>query len=194
MAVTLSALRPMTLDAFLAWADDGTDQRYELIDGEPVMMAVGSRQHRFLTANLTEALAAECRKLGGLRALSEAGVVRPGQSGRYFIADIVVTAETPPGPPYFEHPVLIVEVLSPSTVTVDRHTKLPEYQQFTSVQEIVLVDQDRPRVEVERRGPDGRWHTVVSQGLDAVLTLQSVPLALPLRSLYAGVLAGDAAP
>jgi Uma2 family endonuclease len=51
-------------------------------------------------------------------------------------------------------PVLVVEVLSPSTGQVDRWRKVADYRTLPSVQEILVVFIDERRVEVQRRGRD----------------------------------------
>jgi Uma2 family endonuclease len=82
-------------------------------------------------------------------------------------------------------PVVVVEVLSPSTATTDRGGKLPDYRSVPSVQEILLVSSWERRVEHWRRTPDG-W-AVTERGGDAVLRLETLGIELPLDGVYEGV-------
>jgi Uma2 family endonuclease len=147
------ALKRMTLAEFLAW-DDGTDRRYELLDGVPVMMAPPPEAHGELAA----ALAAEIhtRLEQSCRVISEAGIVVPDRADTYYVADLAVTcAPREPGRRMVVDPVLVVEVLSPSTGQVDRWRKVADYRTLPSVQEILVVFSDERRAEVQRRTADG---------------------------------------
>lgn len=86
------------------------------------------------------------------------------------------------------NPILIAEVLSPSTEAYDRLTKLEHYRRTPSVAEVLLVSQDRPRVEHWVRQGDGRWIVEDIQDLETPVELPSVGCALDLKRLYRGVL------
>ena len=120
------APKRMMLAEFPAW-DDGTDRRYELLDVSPVMMAPepgGARR--------------DCRRArGGIRArlrqpcrvISEAGIVILRRADTYYVADLAVTrAAREPGRRMLVEPVLVVELLSPSTSQVDRWRKVADYR------------------------------------------------------------------
>jgi Uma2 family endonuclease len=87
---------------------------------------------------------------------------------------------------YREEPVLIVEVVSPSTRQIDRREKLRVYQQIPTVQEYVVIEQDKMLVEIHRRQADGRWITYFyNEGdLDEEIAFQSVELKLTLEEIY----------
>ncbi len=86
------------------------------------------------------------------------------------------------------NPTVIVEVLSPSTETYDRTTKFKRYQALASLQEYILVEQERPRIEQYRRAADGEWSLTVVEGLESTLRLESVGIALPLTRIYRRVM------
>ncbi|RYG39490.1 Uma2 family endonuclease [bacterium] len=81
------------------------------------------------------------------------------------------------------NPVALFEVLSPSTEGYDRGEKFRRYSTIETLQEYVLISTERPRVEVFTRVVNG-WLLRSYDGLDAVASLQSVPLELPLDALY----------
>jgi Uma2 family endonuclease len=143
----------MTLSEFLDW-DDGTDRRYELLDGVPVMMAPSLEAHGELAAKLTIEIGTRLQP--PCRVISEAGMVVPDRADTYYVADLAVTcAPREPGRRMVVEPVLVVEVLSPSTGQIDRWRKVADYRTLPSVQEILVVFSDERRVEVQRRAPDG---------------------------------------
>lgn len=84
---------------------------------------------------------------------------------------------------YVEAPTLVVEVLSDSTEAVDRREKLLSYRRLESLQEYVLIDQNKAWVEVYRRTPTG-WMQAVFEGGETV-RLDSVGLDVPMVDLYA---------
>ena len=83
------------------------------------------------------------------------------------------------------NPALVVEVLSDSTEAYDRGKKLDAYREVPSVQEVVLVRQDRRAVSAYRREDDGRW-TIEDLGGAATLALPSVGVDVTLDDLYEG--------
>jgi len=82
------------------------------------------------------------------------------------------------------NPVVIFEILSPSTEHYDRSTKFDLYKLIDSFQEYILIAQDEPRVEHWVRLPDGAWRQKVLIGLDAELVLETAPASIALRDLY----------
>jgi Uma2 family endonuclease len=174
----------MSLAEFLQW-DDGTDTRYELIDGRVVAMAPPVARHGALTAQLVRLIG------NGLtppcRVYVEAGIVASEQSDTYLQADLAVSCR-----PLAEQgrwvvdPVLIVEVESPSTVRHDRGVKVDRYRELPALGEILLVASEERRVQLWRREAGARW-TVEDLIGDATLDLQSCGITLPLSDLYAGL-------
>ena len=81
------------------------------------------------------------------------------------------------------NPALVVEVLSKSTARYDRLVKVPLYQRTPSVKDILLVSQDRARVEhLSRIG--NSWKSVTHSGIDAVVEIQHLNCALALADVY----------
>jgi Uma2 family endonuclease len=182
MATQPADLR-MSLAEFLDW-DDGTDTRYELIDGRVVAMAPPSPRHSAITGRLARlignALKAPCE------VFVEAGIVTPARADTYLQADLAVGCR-----PLDQQdrdvaePVLVVEVESPGTVRHDRGVKVDRYRELPSVQEILLVASAERRVQLWRR-ESGRWSVEDVIG-DALLRLESCALEIPLADLYAGL-------
>lgn len=175
------AEKRMTVAEFLEW-DDGTDTRFELIDGRPVAMAPVAPSHSVIVANVTHELKS------GLQtpcyAGSEAGVEHPDRDDTFYEADIVVSC-TPvaPGLAAIPDPVVVIEVLSPSTIEHDRGRKAYDYRRIPSVREIVLVASEQRHVEVWRRR-GAKWEVEDLIG-DAALELEAVSVKMPFAAIYA---------
>jgi Uma2 family endonuclease len=73
----------------------------------------------------------------------------------------------------------------PSTSFTD--DKFKQYKKIASLQEVILVEADRPHAEVLRRAGRGQWTIEIYNGLDAVLLLKAVPREIPLLQVYAKV-------
>jgi Uma2 family endonuclease len=131
------ATRRMTLDEFLSW-DDGTDTRYELWGGIVVAMAPPMARHGRLALALGGELRAALRPRPPCGAFSKAGIALPDRNDTFYVADIAVTCEALRAEDrLISNPVLIVEVLSPSTAATDRQIKIPDYRRIPSVQEVL---------------------------------------------------------
>jgi len=181
-----TALKGMTVDEFLHW-EDGTDTRYELVGGTVVAMAPPAPPHGILSVRLGGSIDAVLRSRRPCIAQSEAGIVRLDRADTCYIADLAVTCEPlQPNDRLIREPVLIVEILSPSTAAFDRQGKVPDYRRIASVQEILLIDSESVFAEVLRRDGD-HWITEIVQGPDAILTLGSVPVRITMAELYGGI-------
>jgi Uma2 family endonuclease len=85
------------------------------------------------------------------------------------------------------NPRLVIEVLSPSTELHDRGEKFRRYRELQSLQEYVLVSQERPSIETYFRQADGTWLMAPYFGMQSVIRLRSVEIDLPMTEIYAGV-------
>jgi Uma2 family endonuclease len=177
------AEKRMSLAAFLEW-DDGTDTRYELLDGRIVAMAPPALAHGTIVANLAphigNRLKTPCRVVVG------AGITPPDSADSWYQADLVVTCAPPErGARAIDLPRLIVEVLSPSTAAHDRGIKLADYRRIASVEQILVVASEDRHVEVWRRAADGR--TVQDLIGDAAIAVAIDGQPLTLAAVYDGV-------
>ena len=176
----------MTVDEFLRW-EDGTDTRYELVGGSVYAMAPPSPGHSRLAGRLGGAIDTALRARPPCGMHLEAGIARPDRNDACYVADIAVTCEPLRREDrLIRDPILIVEILSPSTNAFDRNTKVPDYRRIASVREILLLDSDSIFAEVLRREGD-HWITEIVQGPAATLSLSSIPLTISMADLYEGV-------
>jgi Uma2 family endonuclease len=176
----------MTLAEFLSW-DDGTDARYELIDGIAVPMAPAARAHGALSGNIVGAIHSALRSRPECTVYVEAGIVPPNRAENFYVPDLSVSCDEPDDDePQLRNPVLIVEILSPSTAAFDRTRKISDYRLIPSVREILLLNPRRISAEIWRRAGDGWAHEAI-ENPGATLTLNCIPLSILIGALYRGV-------
>lgn len=177
------ALKKMTVAEFLEW-DDGTDTRYELVDGIAVAMNPPVTAHGAVMMSLGSLLEGQLKR--PCRVLAEVGIAHPEWNDTYFQADLAITcAPISRNPGAVVDPVVLVEVLSQSTKGHDRAVKLPAYRDIGSVQEIALVSLERPHVELWHRDGD-RWLVQDLIG-DAVAEFRSLGVSVALADIYDGI-------
>jgi Uma2 family endonuclease len=171
----------MTVAEFYDW-HDGTDARYELVRGVPVAMATPTPRHGVLVRNVHDSLTARLRR--PCSSWFGMGVARRDSDDECRVPDVFVSCEPLP-PRYFTAPRLIVEVLSPSTEKEDRTDKLDFYKSLPSVELVLLVWQDKRRVQLHSREGD-RWpaQDLIGTGTAELTTLD---LSLSLDEIYAGL-------
>ena len=92
------------------------------------------------------------------------------------------------------NPQLIVEVLSPSTESYDRGKKFEHYRKIESLQDYVLISQDRMLVECFSRGSDGSWSMRDASVCGQSIRLASLGCDLPLDEVYSKVEFGEQQP
>lgn len=163
--------------------------KHEYLDGMIYMMAGASLRHLTLVGNIQYSLTSQLRSRGCGVHSSDLRIKTP--SGLVAYPDIVVVC----GQPELldEHgdillnPVLLVEVLSPSTALYDRGSKFIHYRSLPSLQSYVVVAQDRPLVEVYDRGAAQVWLPRYEIDLSKALALPSIDSTLPLAEVYANV-------
>ena len=182
----------LTPEEYLTW-ERKSDTKHEYLSGEIIAMSGASYQHTLLTMNISGELYIQLKDTACTVHTNDMRV-RTSPETSYFYPDIVVVC----GEPRFEdnvfdtllNPVVLVEVLSPSTERYDRGEKFDYYQQLTSLQEYILVSQDEVRVERYRR-QGTEWQPTEFRSLEDVLSLPSINCELPLRDIYSRVEFGE---
>jgi Uma2 family endonuclease len=159
--------------------------RSEYVNGEIIAMAGASREHNRITMNLGSRLDGQ---LDGSACEPFAADMRVRVSpSRYTYPDVVVACD-----PQFEdtsldtlrNPIVIIEVLSPSTSGDDRGWKFAHYRLNPTLTDYVLISQNEPLVEHYVRQNEGQWVLTILNGLEAVLRLPSITCELPLSVIY----------
>lgn len=163
--------------------EEHSEVRHEYVAGSVYAMVGSSSAHNAIALNLATALRAHLRG-GDCRVFMSDMKVRIGEV--FYYPDVLVSCEPWDRQARFQsQPVLVIEVLSDSTERKDRFEKRVSYQSLASLQEYVLISQDRPQVEIFRRVQDA-WELETCLGGDEVC-LRSVELVLPMEQVYEGV-------
>jgi Uma2 family endonuclease len=162
--MTAHAKLRMTADEFIPWAMN-QPKRYELVDGEVVAMSPERVSHADTKGNVYVALR-QAIQAGGVpcRAYSDGVAVRVDASTVYE-PDALVRCGAPVDDEAVEinDPVIVVEVVSPSTQSVDAGAKLAAYFRLSSVRHYLIVERRTRTVIHHERGEDGRIETRIVQ-------------------------------
>lgn len=176
----------MTLEAFLAW-EEGQSERYEFVDGEAFAMAGGTEAHDTIRGSIYAGIRSQ---LAGKPCRPHLDIKLVCPNGRVRYPDVaVVCGPRDPKATRLVDPVVVVEVLSPSTQAVDYIVKSHDYGSVPSIAVYVLVHQDEPRIDVVRREGDLLEAITHVEGIAAVLALPEIEVALPLSDIYRDVIA-----
>ena len=164
--------------------------RHEYVDGYIYAMTGASKGHNTIVLNIATRLHAHLRG-SPCRAYVADMRVRVETARAYYYPDVVVTCagpDTAADAPshYLTAPVLIAEILSETTETLDRREKMRAYAQLDSLREYLLVDSRSARAELYRTRPDGGWEQWIAAPGET-LRLDSVGLDLAVADLYEDV-------
>ena len=182
---------PTEPEAFLRWAanlDRHQPFKYELSEGKVSRMMIQvSRAHWLVTANILGELLQKVDRTRFQAGPAEFGV-RTGVGVRY--PDVLVDrASVGLEDLACEAPILIVEVLSPSTAGLDFTVKLEEYKAIPSVQSYLICSQDEPRAWVWSRQGEGSWPKLPTElaGRDGAIPLGGLGIELAMAAIFRGI-------
>ena len=156
----------MTVDEYLAWTEEQPG-RYELLDGAVFAMSPEGAGHAEKKAAVHAALLAGIRTRGlACYPLPDGMTVRINDVTAYEPDALVYCGEKlPPTAVEVRNPVIVVEVLSPSTRHVDLSAKLADYFRLPSIAHYLIVDPEKPRVIHHARATgDTILSRIVSEG------------------------------
>lgn len=180
------AYRKITADEFLDM-DFGTDRKFELSDGVIVMMTGGTEAHAWVQGNIhawlrTRLKGGSCRPYGPDMAvrISETEIRYP---------DVSIYCDQPPRDELSElralrDPAVVIEVLSPSTTTLDQGTKLEEYKRVRSIRTIAFVDPINEMCRTMERQSAIGWVDQMFSGGSGI-ALPSLGFVIPHEEIFA---------
>ena len=179
---------PFGPDDYLAWEQEQAF-RNEYVDGEVFAMSGASDAHATVAGNLFANLHGLLRGTPCKPFMADMKV-QVEAANCFFYPDILVTCDPrdrgSEASHVKQHPVLVIEVLSPSTEAYDRGNKFAAYRLLPSLKEYALVSIEERRIEVFRRDDTGHW-VLYPFATDETLALASVDLRCPLAELFEGV-------
>ncbi len=174
---------PLSADEFLAW-DARQSVKHEFVAGEVFAMAGAEKAHVAVSLNVAMVLRQHLRGSPCSTFIADTKL-RVDAADAFYYPDVIVTcsAADAADPITVRQPVLLVEVLSPSTAAYDRGAKFAAYRQLPTLREYLLVDPDTRRCDLYRLGADGLWVLHPFDPGQAV-QLASVALEIPAATLW----------
>ena len=157
------------------------------LHGEPPTLAGADVNHIQIVSNLTEILSPRLKKKNCRTFSNDLKIWIPHRE-KFFYPDVTIVC----GKLEFynlrrdtiRNPRLIVEVLSDSTAAFDRSEKFWLYQKLETLQEYVLIAQEKPVVEQFVRQSDGNWIYKATVGIESVARLESVETEIALKDIF----------
>ncbi|MDO9423213.1 MAG: Uma2 family endonuclease [Methylobacter sp.] len=153
--------------------------KHEFIDGEVYAMAGASENHNLLSGNIFAELKNQLKDTPCRTFIAD---MKVKVNNDFFYPDVMVVCEKNSDPEYYQQsPVIIVEVLSPSTRKFDKTAKRLKYQNISTLEEYVLIDQTIAEVEVFRRKE--HWQSFYYYLGDAI-TFDSLGVTVLVEDIY----------
>jgi len=177
----------MSREEYLA-LEAHSEIKHEFFQGEIFARAGSTFNHARLSGNVTAALAVRLRGGRCEPMNSDMRVQTPTGLNTYPDASVFCgKPELQDGQCTLLNPLLIIEVLSPSTRSYDRGDKFAHYRSIPVLQDYLLIDSTRLAVEHFRRTSNGEWILHEYQALTDTLPLPAIGIELPLTEIYAGI-------
>ncbi|MBI5030455.1 MAG: Uma2 family endonuclease [Chloroflexi bacterium] len=175
----------ITPEEYLA-LEEKADHKSEYYNGEIFAMSGASNNHNLITGNVHAALHQLLAKRPCRTYVSDMRLLT-SPKGLYTYPDVMVVCGkiefAPNRNDTVMNPSVLVEVLSDSTQAYDRGEKFALYRKIVTLQEYIMIDQNKPSVEHYRR--EGHfWVLEALETMDAILTLPSIGCEIPLAVMY----------
>jgi len=181
--------RPVTVAEFDAFLDAQRDDTWhELIAGRIVAMTNPTEVHEQIASNIGAPLKLEMDAVGCRTYQGGIGVQRSSDRREQTRVrpDVVVRCGSVGSGNFITDPLVVVEILSPTTMDLDRGEKLDFYKRLPTLRHIVLVYQDQMRVEHYRKMEVGWEMEVLTRPADK-LTFEAIRFTIALERVYFGV-------
>ena len=160
--------------------------RHEYLDGEVYARTETSIRHNRIIRNLLSRLG---EKLSGsyCETFFVDIKVHVKKLNRYYYPDLlVVCGEINQDEHFTDKPLIIIEILSPSTALTDRREKMFAYKEIESLAEYVLIEQDKIYAEIYRRRDDGLWSWIEFDENEEI-EFDSIDFRMAMMDIYEGI-------
>jgi len=182
--MNIHARRTMTYEEFERWAER-QERKHELVRGEPRMLPYVKFAHTDI-ANTVRALLFGQIDLS-VHAIADGDfAIRTGPDSARFADAAIVLRDLEPDAGFTTEPIVVVEILSPSTMHEDFGTKRFEYQSLASLQAYLVLAQDKPQAWLWLRDDKGEWldAPVLFEGRDGQIELAAAGAMLRMADVY----------
>ena len=188
--IATAAKNLYTVDEYLK-VEARSGERYEFYNGNIIPMPGGTLPHNRICKNIIQHLGNALDLIKGFEIFGSDQKVYLPEYHFYLYPDAVVVAEIPVVAEEMAsaiiNPLLIIEVLSPSTEKYDREQKFLQYRSLPSFKEYALVRQDAPEVLTFFREKPDTWKEFMVKGIDQNVHFQSVNIDLALQLIYRNI-------
>ncbi len=163
-------------------------ERHEFLDGSVYAMAGESPSHSTICFNLAGIIHNQLRGKR-CRGFSPNMKIATKEKGLYSYPDLAIICGTPTfydqKSDVITNPTVIFEVPSPSTESYDRGEKFLRYtNQIETLQDYILISHDKPSIEHFTKQQNGGWQSTETEGLEAILKIDSIECEIVLAELY----------
>lgn len=188
MTAILETTQLFTLEEYLRMEEHATE-KHTFENGKIKIMPGRTANHNEISANAITALSNAVRQLAlKFRVFSSDMKIRIPYNNKILYPDTLVIAEKPE---FYEarkdiitNPLLIVEVISPSSEAGDRGSKFHDYRTITTFKEYLLLRQDEAFATLATRQSNDLWRMTDIQGLDQRIQLESIGCTINMADLY----------
>lgn len=176
----------LTVEEYLA-GEPASEVRHEYLGGTVYAMAGASLKHNSISLNLATSLRSHLRGTPCGTFIADVKVrLNVATNDIFYYPDVMVACDARDTDEFFKRfPKVLIEVMSESTERIDRREKFLSYTQIETLEEYVLVAQDRMEVTLFRRA--NGWKPEVLNKPEQSLVLASLEFSLPLSGVYEGV-------
>ncbi len=169
--------------------EEQDDTRYEYHDGEVFAMAGGSMNHSNIAYNINRSLNEALREKECFSFQADVKV-ELRKDGAYVYPDVVLTCHTDDirDGYYIRNPLLIVEVLSPSTESYDRNVKWNRYRRLPSLRYFLFISQQKPFAELYSRSvPNAFYQYQAFDLIEDIISFPDLEFSLSLKQVYENI-------
>lgn len=181
---------PLLTEEQYLYLERQAQTKSEFHDGQMFAMAGASPNHALLSGGILALLYRQMPP--GCRVFSPDLRIKVAAAGLYTYPDCSVICGdlqySGDQKDVVTNPLLIVEVLSPSTEGYDRGKKFELYRTIESFREYLIVHQDRRHVEHYSKQDDGSWVLREHSGVDGLVAIARLNVQIGLGELYAKAL------
>ena len=193
MRSTVAKTKRVSMEEYFR-LEELSEVRHDFVDGDVLAMSGGSSEHCLIGANV---IGETRQKLKSAKKpckvyTSDFLIGVPDETYFHYPDATVVC-----GPLLMDqrdgrqktliNPLLVFEILSPSTANYDRGEKFDHYRLLESFREYVLIFQDKPEIHTFYKHDDGTWAMAVHVGKTAKISLQSVGISIDAAEVYDGI-------
>ncbi len=168
-----------------------TDTKYEYHNGSIYAMAGGTLNHGLICGNIFgEIRTALKHKKSDCKVMNSEIKLHVKEKNSFLYPDTMIVCgeieKSQLESNAVTNPVVIIEVLSKSTANYDRGDKFFFYRQIDSLQEYILIEQDKAQIEVYKKKGD-LWKITRIAGVDNFLPISSLNIKLKLEDIYENI-------